>query len=526
MPVCSLQNESQNLNVVWLKRDLRLRDHAPLAQAAQQPGRVVLLYLFEPLLLKDSHYSGRHWHFVAECLQDLHRQLQQHQPASESLCVLHGDAVMALQWLYDRARAEGVQQMRLFSHQEVGLESTWQRDRAVANWCSDKGILWQESPYAGVIRGLSHRGYWQEHWQQVMSAPVADSSLQEIPWYNARRFFTSDGTTARAQIRRITPPYQHWPVPEGISLQPGGEQQAWQTLESFFAGRGARYYRELSSPSLSIHGCSRLSAYLAWGCLSIRQVWQRLCQQQQVPGWSRVIRALGSRLHWHCHFIQKFESETRMQTEPLNRGYADYPQPFYPQGPQALPEQQQTYLKAWQTGQTGFPLVDACMRSLRATGYLNFRMRAMLVSFLCHHLQLDWRWGSPHLARCFLDFEPGIHFPQLQMQSGTTGINTPRIYNPVKQSQDQDPDGVFIRRWLPELAPLPDALVHTPWQLTPMEELMYGFYPGRDYPKPIVDPETAVRSARDRIWQWRTRPEVLQENRRILARHVRAGCTG
>jgi deoxyribodipyrimidine photo-lyase len=158
---------------------------------------------------------------------------------------------------------------------------------------------------------------------------------------------------------------------------------------------------------------------------------------------------------------------------------------------------------------------------LQYSGYLNFRMRAMLVSFLCHHLSVDWRQGVHHLAQLFLDFEPGIHYSQFQMQAGVTGINTIRIYNPVKQGQEKDPDGAFIKQWVPELVDVPQCMVHTPWLLTDMEQLMYDFKLGTDYPEPIVDLKQSYNEAKDLLWQWRNRPQVKSEGRRILKRHVR-----
>jgi deoxyribodipyrimidine photo-lyase len=136
-------------------------------------------------------------------------------------------------------------------------------------------------------------------------------------------------------------------------------------------------------------------------------------------------------------------------------------------------------------------LIDACMRSLRATGWLNFRMRAMVMSFSSYHLWQDWHAPALHLARMFTDYEPGIHYPQVQMQSGTTGINAIRIYNPTKQSIDQDPEGQFIRKWVPELRQMETAYIHTPWKAP----CQMGAYP-----MPIVDEASARRAAADRLY--------------------------
>ena len=159
------------------------------------------------------------------------------------------------------------------------------------------------------------------------------------------------------------------------------------------------------------------------------------------------------------------------------------------------------------------------MRALRAHGWINFRMRAMLVSFASYHLWLPWQATAQALAPHFLDYEPGIHYSQFQMQSGTTGINTARIYNPIKQGHTQDPTGVFIREWVPELEDVPSDYLHSPHEMPALVAGMAGVRLGVRYPLPIVDHATAYREAKARLFAVRTSAAARSEAAVVYEQH-------
>jgi deoxyribodipyrimidine photo-lyase len=303
----------------------------------------------------------------------------------------------------------------------------------------------------------------------------------------------------------------------GKALQAHGEAAAQATLASFLQHRGSDYRRQLSSPLTAEQGCSRLSPHLAFGTLSMRQVHQsteaRIATLAHGDAGERAfahaLRGFAGRLRWHCHFMQKLEDEPGIEFHNFSRACDGLREGNFDRG----------RFDAWCAGLTGFPMVDACMRSLRATGWLNFRMRAMLVSFAAYHLWLHWREPGLFLARQFLDFEAGIHWSQMQMQSGTTGINTLRIYSPAKQAADHDPQGLFIRRWVPELARVPHAALAEPSRLSPAEQAAVGCVIGRDYPAPLVDHANAIRHAKDRLYALRGEAAARSEADAIQQRH-------
>ncbi len=486
--------------LVWLKRDLRIGDHRPLAEAAVR-GPCIVLYVYEPELLGSPEFSDAHLRFVNQCLQELDQRLAR---IGGGITFRTGRIPDVFEPLHRKFRFQ-----TLWSHQETGNRITYDRDLRVARWARQREIEWREIPQNGVVRPLRNRDGWSRRWQARMSEPITQPPTRlEAP-----------GGLERERIRTAG---ELGVEPRGPGqTQRGGESRAGSVLDGFLAARGVDYRWAMSSPVTAWEGCSRLSPYLAWGAISMRQVHQateqrrRQIRAERKAGrevdrrWLGSLQSFAGRLRWHCHFMQKLEDEPELEFRNLNRAY------------DGLREEEfdGRRFAAWCEGRTGYPMVDACMRCLHRTGWINFRMRAMLVSFACHHLWLHWREPAVFLGRCFLDFEPGIHFPQFQMQAGVTGINTVRIYSPIKQVHDQDPTGIFLRRWLPELEGVPDEHVAEPHRMSEAGQRAAGCVIGRDYPAPIVEHRAAYAEARRRLHQVKRSAEAREEAERVYRRH-------
>ena len=460
------------------------------------------LYVVEPDYWRLPDTSARQWRFIKMALEELADDLAK---LGAPLVVRCGDVVEVLAALCSRHTIAG-----LYAHEETGNSWTFARDQRVQAFCRERAMALREIPQFGVVRGLRDRDHWAAAFGRFMTLPLVAPPRRLV------------GVTDIASDA-LPEPSDLGLADDGLEiLQRPGRRAGLALLDSFFTGRGRHYVTSMSSPLNAETACSRLSPHLASGALSMREVIQRAYRERRkladVPPdmaaiSPRAIDALVSRLHWHCHFIQKLESEPQIESRAQHRLFRDV---TYAPAP--------GHFAAWCEGRTGFPFLDACMRYLIARGWINFRMRAMLMSFASHHLGLDWRLSGAHLARMFVDYEPGIHWPQVQMQSGLTGINVPRIYNPVKQSRDQDSAGDFIRAHVPELKRLAPALVHEPWLVDPITLAAAGVELGVTYPRPIIDLSQALSAARLRLSAVRHAAGFRQEARAVHQKHgSRAG---
>ena len=478
-----LNKKDTVIDIVWFKKDLRTLDNKSLEFASNSGNPILFIYIIEPSVTDSPDFDKRHSRFIYESLIDVENRLREF---SLDLNYINCEALEFFEEISKKYNINNV-----LSYQEIGNNLTYSRDKIIAKFFHINNINWIQNKTNGIIRGLKSRKNWKKKWIDEMKSEIVITDLDSINKQKVK-------------------------IPSSIKLlnlnhiakkkfQPGGETYAWMYVKSFLKSRHIGYTKNISRPNESRISCSRLSPYLAYGNLSSRQIYQFFNRSTK----NRDITNFLSRLQWRCHFMQKFDDEPEMEFKNINKAYDTIRNNY-----------DENLLIKWKEGITGIPIIDACMRCLDQTGYLNFRMRAMIVSFAAFNLWQDWKNFSHHLAKKFLDYEPGIHYSQIQMQSAVTGINTVRIYNPVKNSIDLDPKGEFIKKWLPELSNIPAENIHQPWKMTLIEQQMYDFQIGKDYPNPIVDIDLSRKEASNKIWEIKKTAKSKYFGKKILNKHV------
>ena len=448
-----------DINILWFKKDLRLEDNEAFYEASKD-FKLLPIYIIEKDQWNQLAYSDRQWQFCKECLKELKEELILR---GQPLVIRTGKVLEVFDDLNKKFKIRGI-----YSHQETGDFYSFTRDKEIKNWASDKNIEWKEYLQFAVFRGKLNRNYWSNKWREHIKKEIPNNSNNKLAKLSINignfpddNFFQFKNDLCEGRLK-------------------GGRKEGIKKLDSFINKRIHSYSKNISNPSKSLDSCSRLSPYITWGCLSLREIFEKSNSIKDFN--SQMFK---SRLTWHCHFIQKLENEPELEFKDFH--------PFF-----ANTRVKNNYLlELWSKGETGFPFVDACMRSLNYYGWINFRMRAMLMSFASYNLWLPWQDSGLLLAQKFVDYEPGIHWCQCQMQSGTTSINTNRIYNPIKQGKDHDPNGLFIRNWVPELKNVPDAFIHEPWLMNNLNN--FNYLKNTNYLKPITNILESTREARKKI---------------------------
>ena len=474
--------------IVWFRFDLRTDDNCAFLNACND-GDVLPIFIYDKGYWELPTSSSFHLQFTEDSLEELKKELKSNYQTD--LNIFYGNTIEILKTITEKFNIQEIYSNKVYKN--IYLLDV---DTECKNLFKEKSITWKEFNQFGIQSERRKRHEWANQWNKFISIEPKKNNI------NCRFLNAQVDKKYVVKTNQISTNF----------IQRGGRLRALSLLESFLFQRSVNYQTEMSSPITGQTSCSRLSPHIANGTISLREINSYLKKTLKTNlsyEKRKSLNSFKSRLAWHCHFIQKLYDEPEIEFQNMNRAYDGLREDF-----------NEKNLIAWKNGQTGFPFVDACMRYLKNRGWINFRMRAMLVSFASYQLWLDWRITSKHLAKLFTDYEPGIHYSQFQMQSGTTGINTIRIYNPIKQSFDQDPKGKFIKKWVPELRNLPTELVHEPWRITPIEKKGLCDLEFSNYPSPIIDNKEASKNARDRLWAIKKTEKAKELSKIVLSKHA------
>ncbi len=455
--------------LVWFRRDLRLVDHPALAAAARR-GPVIPVFIWAPDEEGDWPPGGAQRWWLHQSLESLSRDLA---GLDSRLIIRRGPTEAALNALLDETGADAVFFNRLYE------PAARARDRAIAQALEDRGVeighsnaalLWQP----GAICTQSGDPYrvFTPFWKACLKAPEPATPVAAPDVLRAPGSWP--GGVAIADLGLM--PEIEWYDGIAAAWRPG-EDGAHARLTAFLDGPLAGYQEARDLPAED--GVSRLSPHLHFGEISPRSVWAEVAARRSDPDFARgaesYLRELGWREFAH-HVLYHFPDTV---TAPLNERFAGFP----------WREGDSDDLSAWQRGRTGIPIVDAALRQLWQTGWMHNRARMIVASLLVKNLRIHWHEGARWFWDTLVDADLANNTMGWQWSAGCGADAAPyfRIFNPVRQGERFDPEGRYVRRYVPELAELPDAFVHQPWNLPEKECRRLGFRLGESYPEPIVD---------------------------------------
>ena len=461
--------------IVWFRDDLRLADHPALHAAAKSGTPVVCLYVLDEesraLKAPDARPLGsaaRWW--LAQSLRALQASLAE---LGSPLVLRKGPAAKVIADLAREVDAGTVfwNEIAQAPHLTVAAEVTKALDEIGVSSQNFPGDLLVE-PRA--IRNKENRGLrvFTPFWRRVQSLGDPPKPLPAPKKLNGVPDIASD----RLESWKLEPSKPDWAGGLRDHWTPG-EASARKLLKSFLRGNVGSYAGDRDRPDRD--GTSRLSPHLRFGEISPRQVWHAAhFVAAEHPQLSGGIEKFLSELGWRefCRHLLFDVPDLAMRN--LQPSFDDFPW-----------KTDKKALRAWQRGLTGYPIVDAGMRELWHTGVMHNRVRMVVASFLVKHLLIDWRHGEQWFWDTLVDADAGSNPANWQWVAGCGADAAPyfRVFNPILQGEKFDPDGVYVRRWVPELKALPDNLIHQPWTATPLELASAGVTLGKNYPEPIVD---------------------------------------
>ena len=460
------------IDIVILNRNLRLHDNAALFYGSLRSNYKVI-YLYDEKYWEANGKSSRQLKFSTDCLDELNKDLEK---LGSKVNIFEGSFDDLIKWIdlnFDD----------FFIHMNHCTDIDYFRRgyEKFKNHFEKKLRIYDDF---GIQLNNFDRDSWSKNWNHIMNADLLGKpKSSNIDLGLNLTNFDAFKNKIKSKFSNLK------------NIQEGGTSHAIKLLESFLNDRCENYRVKMSSPSLSEDSCSRLSPHFTYGSISIRQVYQRLNESLPTLNNKKDLYSFKKRLYWHCHFVQKLHTEPELEFYSMHRMCDSL-----------RTEHDDEIIEKWIKGETGFPFLDACMKFLNKHGWINFRMRAMIMSFASYNMWQPWQKTSPFLAELFTDYEPGIHISQVQMQSGVTGINLPRIYSVPKQSMDQDPNSEWTKNILPQLDNFEPKLIHN-------AELNGSYIPQ------IVDLKTSAKFARDEIWGIRKSKEFKEEARRVYLKH-------
>lgn len=439
--------------VVWHRNDLRLRDNKALSEAGKE---ALPVYIFDPEWLENDLVSDTRIEFVLECIKDINRQ---YQVKNSRISLLNGDPIEELEKL-----------------KEKGHEIYFNKDSNHFRQKMEKKAREKFQGFSGdgVVRNKpGTRKKWDNNADKYFRSkpPGIPETFEDNPMENQASL---DEIRERHDIR-----------PEKKKFGPGGSEEAGKRLQKFL-DKIEKYPSSISSPIKAEKNTSHLSPYIRYGCITRRQAYRHAKWRSKDSEQTQRYKMFIDRLFWHLNFSQKIEDNPDLFKESVNPVFRDLHKE----------KRDEEKIKAWKEGKTGYPLVDASMRALVETGWINFRMRAMCATFFSYILKQWWKEGADFFYKHLIDADVAINYYQWQMHSGLIGVHKHRIYNPTKQVKENDPRGEFIKKYVPELRSLNAEQIVKPWEMSEEEQRKTGIEIGKNYPEPIVDHKAEARKAR------------------------------